>query len=40
LFLNPHIIDEVVKYVYLPPYVEEEYRKLRDEGGPRLEPTK
>jgi hypothetical protein len=36
LFLNPHILDEVVKYVYLPKEVKAAYRKLKDEGDPRL----
>jgi hypothetical protein len=35
LFLNPQILDEVVKYVFLPGDVVEAYRKLRDEGDPR-----
>ncbi|HET8562502.1 MAG TPA: hypothetical protein VFM35_01390 [Candidatus Binatia bacterium] len=36
LFLNPHILDEVVKYVYLPKEVKAACRKLRDEGDRRL----
>jgi len=36
LFLNPHILDEVVKYVFLPKDVKAAYRKLQDEGDPRL----
>jgi hypothetical protein len=38
LFVNPHILDEVLKYVFLPKDVKAAYRKLRDEGDPRLKP--
>lgn len=40
LFLNPHILDEVLKYVFLPKDVKAAYRKLRDEGDPRLKSKK
>ena len=36
LFLNPHIIEEVLKYVYVPKELQAAYRKLRDEGDPRV----
>jgi HEPN domain-containing protein len=38
LFLNPHILDEVLEYVFLPKDVRAACRRLRDEGGPRLKP--
>jgi HEPN domain-containing protein len=38
LFVNPHILDEVLKYVFLPKDVKAAYRKLRDEGVPRIKP--
>jgi HEPN domain-containing protein len=37
LFLNPHILEEVLKYVFLPKDVKAAYRKLRDERDPRLD---
>jgi HEPN domain-containing protein len=36
LFVNPHILDEMLKYVFLPKDVQAAYRKLRDEGDPRV----
>jgi hypothetical protein len=36
LFVNPHILDEVLKYVFLSKDVKAAYRKLRDEGDPRV----
>lgn len=35
LVLNPHLLDEVVKYVHLPKGVEVAYRKLREEADPQ-----
>ena len=31
LFLHPHILDEVLKYVHLPKDVQEAYRQLRSQ---------
>jgi hypothetical protein len=36
LFVNPQILDEVLKYVFLPKDVKAAYRQLRDEGDPRV----